>query len=129
MGFNSAFKGLKVNLTQSRDRWRAVMDTLMNSRVPYTANYFLTSRGTVSLSRTLLHSAKSRHDKGFLCSPTRPDWLWCSHHGSVRQVRRPGRETDHSTVIHLVLVLQMREELYLCSPYTPTWCEQCRLHF
>jgi len=62
-----------INLVQSRDRWRAVVDTVMNRRVSYKANCFLTSWGTVSLSWTVLHPAKSRQDKGLLWSPKRPD--------------------------------------------------------
>jgi len=32
-----------INLAQSWDRWRAIVDTVMNHQVPYKANCFLTS--------------------------------------------------------------------------------------
>jgi hypothetical protein len=45
-----------IHVSQDRDRWRALLDTVMNLRVPYKAGNFLTSATTVSFSgRTLLH--------------------------------------------------------------------------
>jgi hypothetical protein len=44
-----------INLSQDRDQWRAVGNTVMNLRVAYNIGQFLTSSATDGFSRTPHH--------------------------------------------------------------------------
>jgi hypothetical protein len=43
--------GMGIDLAQDRDQWRALVDTIMNLRVPYNVRKFLSSYTTGGLSR------------------------------------------------------------------------------
>ena len=49
-----------IGLAQDRDRWRTLVSTVMNVRVPWNAGNFLTSCKPVSFSRRTLHRGVSK---------------------------------------------------------------------
>jgi len=44
-----------IDLAQDRDRWWALVNAILKLQIPYYVGNFLTTRGPVSFSRTLLH--------------------------------------------------------------------------
>jgi len=49
-----------IELAQDRDRWRTLVSTVMNCRVPWNGGKFLTSCKPVSFSRRTLHHGVSK---------------------------------------------------------------------
>jgi hypothetical protein len=55
-----------IDLAQDRGRWRALVNVLMNTRVPYNARNFFSSLGPVSFSSTaLFHGVRCLDVEGF----------------------------------------------------------------
>jgi hypothetical protein len=52
-----------IDLAQNRDRWKDLVNVVMNLRVPENARNFLTSCELVSFSRTLLHEVSKQARK------------------------------------------------------------------
>ena len=47
----------RIDLAQDRDRWRALVNVVVNLLIPQNVDIFLTNWGAVSLSRTVFHGA------------------------------------------------------------------------
>jgi hypothetical protein len=55
-----------IDVAQDRERWRALVNAVMNLRVSQNAGDILSSLGRVSFSgRTLLHGVTKKIDRGF----------------------------------------------------------------
>jgi len=53
----------RIELVQDTDRWRELVTSVMNLRVPQNSDNFSTSCKTVSFSRTLLHAISKQVSK------------------------------------------------------------------
>ena len=69
-----------IGLAQDRYRWRTLVSAIMNLRVPWNADNFLTSCKPVSFSRRTLHHVVGKNVRASLiCFQSKTNRMWLSH--------------------------------------------------
>jgi len=84
-----------IDVAEDRDRWRTLVNAVMNLRVPWSAGNFLTSWEPISFSRrTLLYGVSMRFEIFLIMTP----------------YRRIGWRLPNGQKKHLAIILIVREE-------------------
>ena len=92
-----------IGLAQHRERWRTLVNAVMNIRVPWNAGNFLTSCKPVSFSRRTLHHAVSiavpcKTPVSFTLRMSQPVWLY-----NFRQQNEQIRARNYRVLVCLEL--------------------------